>query len=58
MYEVKLSGVKSVNFMIMKNSIQKLSPKNQIHLKFDLKGSKINRRSLPKGVSSMNNEKF
>jgi hypothetical protein len=58
MYEVKLSGVKSVNFMIMKNSIQKLSPKNQIYLKFDLKGSKINRRSLPKGASSMNNEKF
>ena len=37
--------------MVMRNSIHLSSNQNKILFKFDLKGSKYNRMSIPKGLS-------
>ena len=50
-YEISLQGFKKVNLMVMRNSIHLSSNQNKILFKFDLKGSKYNRMSIPKGLS-------
>lgn len=51
-YTVKLQGLRAISLFIMKNSIMITNPKNQINLKFDLKGSKVKRRVLPRDIYS------
>ena len=46
-YSIQLQGLKQISLFIMKNSTLKASPKNEMSLKFDLKGSKVKRRVLP-----------
>ena len=36
--------------MVMQNKIIKVHPLNKIHIKFDLKGSMVNRDSLPENI--------
>lgn len=49
LYEVKLQGHNSTKFMIMKNELNLISEDNEIILKFDLKGSQVNRSAFQKG---------
>ena len=57
-YTVRLKGMNPIDLMIMGNSIRKTSPKNSIPYKFDLKGSKIKRSSLPKKIHFYSKRSF
>ena len=47
-YQFKLDKQPSIYLMLMKNSFQKQIKKSKIIHKFDLKGSMVKRRTLPK----------
>lgn len=57
-FRVKLQGIRAINVLVMRNSIQKSSPFNEIQYKFDLKGSKIKRRVLPENVNTYGPNSF
>ena len=57
-FRIKLQGLKGINVLIMRNSIVKINEMNSIQYKFDLKGSKVNRRVLPLNANNYNQSKF
>ena len=57
-YTVRLQGMDPIDLMIMGNAQRKTSPLNSIPYKFDLKGSKINRSSLPKKIHLYSKRSF
>lgn len=57
-YTVRLQGMNPIDLMIMGNSIRKTSPSNSIPYKFDLKGSKIKRSSLPNKIHLYSKRSF
>jgi len=57
LYTVKLEGVNAVHLMIMRNSINKTQEDSTIPYTFDLKGSSIKRRALPKHFEKLSKKK-
>ena len=46
-FEINLEGFKSINVIVMKNGTKKYNLNSKLLYKFDIKGSKLNRTSLP-----------
>ena len=57
-YTVKVSGLRSMHLMVMKNSIVKVNGSNKLLHTFDLKGSKIKRRVLPLSINLAGSHSF
>ena len=52
-YTFSMKGVAKIHLMVMSNAIMKHEDESEITHKFDLKGSKVNRRSLPSYFSKL-----
>ena len=57
LYTVKLEGVNAINLMVMRNSITKTQAYSSIPYTFDLKGSSIKRRALPRYFEKLSKKK-
>ena len=57
-YEIQINGIKSISVMVMQNKIIKVNLDSSMSVKFDLKGSMINRRSLPDDIYYYSNKAF